>query len=287
MVKRAFALVMLAVLAGTVVYLWKYRPPVPESMGAAAHGVADDARGLASQAREKLGEVGEELGEARITASVKTALELNRTLRPYSIDVSTERGVVTLQGHVDGEETRARAEAVALAVPDVVRVVNHLLASSGPGRAAAPPVAGRTLGESLDDRTLEVRVKLALSLNRELRGSDLVVQAYRREVTVFGEAVSLAQREAALRTIRETDSVQGVVDRIQVGPVAERAAAAQRALRSNPNLKAFDLEVHEEAGRLVLHGRVRTPAEKELAELLAREGAAAPVVNAVEVSGLS
>jgi osmotically-inducible protein OsmY len=188
-------------------------------VGAAAHGVAEEARGLATQARDKLGEVGQELEEAKITASVKTALGLNRTLHPYSIEVSTEKGVVTLRGRVDGEEARARAEAVALAVPDVVRVVNQLEATSGAG-PAAQAAAGRTLGESLDDHSLEVRVRLALSLNRELKGSDLAVQAYRREVTLVGEVVSPAQHEAALRTARETDSVQGVIDRIQVRPIA-------------------------------------------------------------------
>lgn len=63
----------------------------------------------------------------------------------------------------------------------------------------------------------------------------------------------------------------------------ERAAAAQRALRSNANVARFDLAVRQEGERLVLRGHVGTLAEKDLAGMLAREGAGAPLDNLVEV----
>jgi len=202
-----------------------------------------------------------------------------------------------LRGRVEGEALRTRAEGVAAEVPGVTRVINQLEAAAG----AAPLPAGRSLGESVDDHTLEIQVKLALSLTKELKGSDVTVQVYRREVTLGGEVASPTQRQLALQTARDTASVTSVVDHIQVRGTpgagrtgatavvpagasnAERAAAAQRALQANPNLTGFDLRVREEGGRLVLHGQVRTPAEKDLAGLLAREGAGVPVENAVEV----
>jgi hypothetical protein len=63
----------------------------------------------------------------------------------------------------------------------------------------------------------------------------------------------------------------------------ERAAAAQRALRSNANVARFDLAVRQEGERLVLRGHVGTLAEKDLAGMLAREGAGVPLDNLVEV----
>jgi hypothetical protein len=63
----------------------------------------------------------------------------------------------------------------------------------------------------------------------------------------------------------------------------ERAAAARRALRSNANVARFDLAVRQEGDRLVLRGRVGTLAEKDLAGMLAREGAGVPLDNLVEV----
>jgi osmotically-inducible protein OsmY len=251
-----------------------------------AGGFVREARGFGVEAREKLSEIGHGLHDVKLKAAVKTALGLNRGLRPYSIDVSSEDGVITLRGRVDGGEERARAEALASAVPEVRRVVNQIQVMAGP-----TPVPGRTLGESLDDETLEIRVRLALSLNRELRSSDLTVQAYRREVTLGGEVGSQAQRELALETARDTTAVAGVVDRIRVRAAAtpvgvsasERAAAAQNAVHANPHLTTFDLQVREEGGRLVLRGAVRTPIEKDLAFVLAREAAGGGVDDAVEV----
>jgi hypothetical protein len=63
----------------------------------------------------------------------------------------------------------------------------------------------------------------------------------------------------------------------------ERAAGAQRALRSNANVARFDLAVRQEGDRLVLRGHVGTLAEKDLAGMLAREGAGVPLDNLVEV----
>jgi len=70
------------------------------------------------------------------------------------------------------------------------------------------------------------------------------------------------------------------------GPAAalgDRAKAAKRALAANPSLAAYDIQVREEGGHLVLSGRVKTAAEKDLAGLVAREATGAPIDNALEV----
>jgi osmotically-inducible protein OsmY len=308
MVRRSVAALVLLLLVVVGVYVWmersgSLRAPRPiagaparelRELGAEAKEGArefgaeakEGMRALGAEAKEKLTEAGHELRDAKLTASVKTALGLNRSLRPYSIDVSSENGVVTLRGRVNAEEERARAEAVAAAVPDVTRVVNQIQVGSGPAASS-----GRSLGERFDDEKSEVGVRLALSLNRELRGTDITVQAYRGEVTLGGEVATEAQHQQALQTARDTSSVARVVDHIRVrasvargaASAAERAAAAQRALRANPHLAGLDLQVREEGERLVLRGVVRTPIEKELAAALAREAAGGTVEDAVEV----
>jgi osmotically-inducible protein OsmY len=286
MLRRVTVALVLVAAVGLAVYAWRGRAGAAPAPAPTGQKLAGRARALGEEAREKLSEIGHELHDARVTASVRTALALNRGLRSYSIDVSSENGVVTLGGRVDGEDDRARAEALAAAVPEVTRVVNQIQVAAGPA-----PAPGRTLGETLEDQTVEARVRLALSLNRELRGTDITVQAYRRQVTLGGEVGTDAQREEALQTARDTVSVAGVVDRIQVRAVAaragassaERAAAAQRAVNANPHLTAFRLQVHEEGDRLVLRGSVSTPVEKDLAIVLAREAAGAAVDDAVEV----
>jgi osmotically-inducible protein OsmY len=219
MLRRLFGLVVLLVIVGAAVYLWKGRPTGDLALGPSARGFGDEARALGAEARDKLGVVGHKIEDAAVTGSVKTALSLNRTLRPHAIGVSSQDGIVTLQGHVPGEGLRSRAEAVAAEVPHVVRVVNEIQVLSS--EAPAPAKAGSP-AESVDDHS--------------------------------GAAMG-----------------------------AERAAAAQRALRSNANVARFELEVRQEGERLVLRGHVGTLAEKDLAGMLAREGAGAPLDNLVEV----
>jgi hyperosmotically inducible periplasmic protein len=291
--RRLSTLVLLVAIIIVGVYLWKARPGSP-SLAESARGLDDEARDLGAQARDKLGVVGQKIEDVKVVASVKTALSLSRSLHPYSIEVGSKDGVVTLRGQVVGEPLRARAEAVAARVPDVARVVNEIVAAPG---AAPAPAGDPTLGESLDNHTLQMQVKLALSLDRELKDSEIKVDVDRHEVTLSGEVANRAQGDRALEVARDTSSVEGVVDRMLVtgaatadtspgapaaGGRAEHAAAAQRALRSNASLAGFDLHVQEEGGKLVLRGHVNTPAEKDLSGALAREGAGEPVDNLVE-----
>jgi osmotically-inducible protein OsmY len=110
-------------------------------------------------------------------------------------------------------------------------------------------------------------------------------------VTLGGEVATEAQHQEALRIARDTASVTRVVDNVRVrnaattsgGSAAERVAAAERALRANPHLSGFQLQVVADGDRLVLKGAVRTPVEKDLAVAIAREAAGGTVEDAVEV----
>jgi osmotically-inducible protein OsmY len=230
--------------------------------------------------------LGAGLEDAKTTAAVKAAVSLNRGLRPHGLAVSTERGVVTLRGTVPEDALRTTAERVAASVPDVRQVVNQIEVS--PSAARVVP-ADRTLGETVDDRSLEVQVRLALSLNRALRNAGIRVEAYRRAVTLSGRVERPELRSEAVGIARETDGVLEVIDRIEADGAAADAGAAdarasvERALRANKNLATYRLEVREENGRLVLRGHVRTDAEKDLAAALAREAARKPVENGLDV----
>lgn len=274
MLRRLAALIVILALLGGGLYYWKSR-----ETGAAP---------------VRLLEVGKRLADARITGEVVGALHLNRNLAPWAIDVGTEEGVVTLRGDVPREELRATAERVAAAVPDVRQVVNHLRVNP----AAAPPsTPERTLGESLDDHALELRVRLALSLNRELKGTEIGVRSFRREITLEGEVATPRQRQLAVEVARETMGVGSIRDELRVRPASatdggagagpgaptDRRSAVRQALAANSSLKPYVIDVREEGGALVLVGRVRTGAERDLAGLLARDAAGGPVKNALEI----
>jgi len=116
---------------------------------------------------------------------------------------------------------------------------------------------------------------------------------------------SEAQRQTALQIAQQTPQVSAVKDALAVaggagagsappsaspasasaraGASADPAHAAQTALATNPNLAGFVLKAQMVAGRLVLTGRVRTGAEKDLAGVVARDAASAAVENNVIV----
>lgn len=237
---------------------------------------------------ESLGQVGQTLRDTALKGSVKAALELDRDVKPFPISIEVERGVVTLRGEVPEAALRQRAEDVAAAVPDVRQVVNHLEIDA---ELAVPGDSGRSLGESLDDKKLEVQVRMAFSLRRELKGTDIEVSAYRRQVILSGEVAADSQRRLALDVARQTGGVEAVADRIRVrgaeaaeAEAADPRAAVERALTANANLAPYKIRVRLERGRIVLEGRVRNGAEKDLAGLLARDAAGGPIENAIVVA---
>jgi len=289
-VTRFLALIVLVGLLLAGLYYWR-------QSDAGARATATDGLGNVG---DRIGQVGQSVGnrlrDTKVTGQVKAALELNRTLQPYSFTVDTDNEVVVLRGEVPTEELRLTAERVAASVPDVKQVRNEIRTGGNP----TPEGAGsRSVGESFDDRALEAKVNTAFSLNRDMKGSDIKVSAFKREVTLTGTVTGEPQRQAALALARDTAGVTGVRDQIAGSPgasgsaaaaatpgaesLSERARAAHAALAANQSLARYGLTVREERGRLLLAGRVRTAAEKDLAALLARDAAGIPVENSVTI----
>lgn len=67
---------------------------------------------------------GTQVDDAAITAAVKAKLAADGDINPFNIDVDTNEGVVTLQGRVDKEEARSKAEQLARETDGVSRVIN-------------------------------------------------------------------------------------------------------------------------------------------------------------------
>ena len=264
MLSRLFALLVLVVLIGGGLYYWR--------LGTA---------GL--PAPQSLDELGTRIQDVTITGSVKAALALNRKLAPYEIDVEAAEGTVTLLGTVPTGDLRELAGSVAGAVPDVRAVANALRVA---GDSATPSDSERTLGENLDDQKLAVQVRLAFSLNRGLKGTEIDVESFRREVTLSGTVDRPEQRPLAVGIARDVPDVSSVRDRIRLRGEDEPGPAerARRAIAASPHLEAGAIEVREDGGHLVLTGRVDTGAERELAGLLARDAADRPVDNRLETA---
>lgn len=76
------------------------------------------------------GEAGEALDDAAITAKVKAAILAEPGLRVLQINVDTTKGVTTLSGSVDSQQSSDRAKEIAGAVAGVKGVENQLVVKS-------------------------------------------------------------------------------------------------------------------------------------------------------------
>jgi hyperosmotically inducible periplasmic protein len=102
-------------------------------------GLQSAASGAAVSTARAADGVAVALSDAGITAAVKASLAADPALSALQIDVSTEGGVVRLDGPAPTEKARERAQVLALAPNGVVRVDNRLVVAPKPEAANDRP----------------------------------------------------------------------------------------------------------------------------------------------------
>lgn len=181
-----FMVVLLAVLGGGAYYYLKLHPEkAPWKGGVAA--------------------VQQKVETAKLSTEVKAALSLRESLKGSDIDVSGEKDVITLRGKVPTAEAVKTAETIAASVPGVRQVVNFLQVDTG--AVAASDADGRSIGEKVDDEALELKVRAAFKLDRELVDAGFSVTSMRKALVLTSATATSAQKKRALVVAR---SVEGV-----------------------------------------------------------------------------
>lgn len=196
-------------------------------------------------------EVSHETDDAATTAKVKTAFALSKRVEALDIDVDTEGGTVTLSGIVRSEADKAEAGSIAADTVGVVRVDNRLAVR--PEHAmetdALPPGAEEDVAPEWEPES-EARGAL-----QEETSEDLSEQDESLELPAAGET-RMAQR-------------------------------VEQALSRTDAIETRSIVVEARGGTIHLTGRVRSRAEKLLAERLALEvEGVRDVVNELEVAAL-
>jgi osmotically-inducible protein OsmY len=158
------------------------------------------------------------------------------------------------------------------------------------GAAAEARQALDTVGQKLKETKYTGSVKAAFELNRELAPLSIDIDSTEDGVvTLKGSVPSEDLKALAGRVAASVPGVTQVNSQLVVGaapaPAAggDRVGRVQQALHANSSLSAYAITVREEGGRVVLSGRVRTAAEKDLAGLLARDAAGGTVDNKLSV----
>jgi osmotically-inducible protein OsmY len=185
-----FVLVVLALLGGAAFYYLKVNPEKAPWKG-----------GMAS--------VQEKVETVKLGAEVKAALSLRESLKGLDLSVSAEKDVITLRGRVPSAEVSKAVEAVAASVPGVRQVVNFLEIDKTAGTRSEDN-DDRTIGERVDDEALELKVRAAFRLDKDLASAGFEVKAMRRAIRLSSASASGEQKKRALEVARSIDGVASV-----------------------------------------------------------------------------
>jgi hyperosmotically inducible protein len=86
----------------------------------------DTDHDTSSSVKQEVDKIGDEAKDAAITTSVKMKLAADDKVKASTIDVDTENGVVTLNGHVESKAEESRAIKIAKSVDNVRSVKSNL-----------------------------------------------------------------------------------------------------------------------------------------------------------------
>ena len=193
--------------------------------------------------------------DKQLDSRIEQRIHKDPSLKKHNIDISVDKGVVTLTGTVATEAESAKAKQLAT-VPGVTRVDNKIivdLASAQTTTGTAGTIKEKTKegaektkegAEKVADKTKEGASKVAdktkegLSKTGEvitdgwitsrvhskfvgedlLKGSDINVDTNDHVVTLKGTVMSAAGRARAVEQAKEVEGVHRVVDRLTIGP---------------------------------------------------------------------
>lgn len=150
--------------------------------------------------------------DAWVAGKVETTLLLNDNLNSFSIETHVVKGVVTLRGDVDTSVERALAEELIMSLYGVKDVNNRIeIADQDDGDTVLEEA------QSELDAKVETVVKTRLLLEASVRGLAIDVNARNGIVTLKGFVNNHLERELALAITRNTNDVNGIIDKLVIG----------------------------------------------------------------------
>ncbi|MFP4012556.1 MAG: BON domain-containing protein [Chitinispirillaceae bacterium] len=178
--------------------------------------------------------------DEEIRRLVLDQLEWDGRLGNSRIEVEVQSGQVTLQGRVNSFTARQAAEADALQVPEVVRVIDQLVIEY-PGGA-----------EAVSDEDVRTSILNRLLWNPNISVSDIDVRVEKGNVTLGGTVDGYWKRIRAEEIAYDTKGVVRVHNELTVVPSGEYsdreiAENIMSALHrgAKVNVEQFELEVED------------------------------------------
>jgi len=197
--------------------------------------------------------------DTHIRDDVQRELFYTRQLNAARIGVSVEDGVVTLTGVVEGYDQKSAAIHAAERVAGT-RAVACALEIRSPG----PHVP--------TDSGLANRVANVLAWNTPVPQDRIRICVENGWITLEGAVDTASQKDLAACAVEEVTGVKGVRNLIAVNPslgAGQIKEHIEAALHRSRSVEDRNILVEAKDDKVVLHGEVRSSAEREEAERIA------------------
>ena len=198
-----------------------------------------------------------DIADGDITERLKQELTFDPAVPVDDINVSTDKGIVTISGNVSSLLAKERATMVAETLRGVRSVINLIKVQPRVDRSAA------ILGQSVETALLydAATESYEIDVNADDNG----------RVTMTGTVDSWAERELAETVAKSVSGVTSINNQIIVKPKAERADTdilpeIQKRLRMDALVDDALIDVRVNNGEVKLSGIVGSAAEKRRAE---------------------
>lgn len=222
----------------------------------------------------------ESVSDSAITARIETTYTFNEHLNPFNINTTTDAGVVTLQGAVANDVQKDLAEEIAMSVNGVNSVNNELIVM--PEDEPEPPY--RSFRTKIDDKTTTASVRTRLMYRKTLRDQKIQVKTIAGVTTLTGLVDSDFHKEQAEYVAFQTKGVERVDNQLIVRSKEDLSTPraigrdgsdefvekrVEKSIMFNRHLSIRKVDVEVDDGVCFLTGKVNSPEERALAEVIA------------------
>ncbi|MFP4059303.1 MAG: BON domain-containing protein [Bacteroidales bacterium] len=197
------------------------------------------------------------VNDSTITEAINRELKVDEQVASTNIEVTTENGIVLLDGTVNNLLAKNRAREIALMVKGVKGVLNQIDVAL----------------QHVNDREIEERINRKLRENEAVEFFEITASSDEGDVELTGAVNSWQEKEIANDIAMGTRGVKSVANNISfVYEEGSRTPEGIKAdikyrFRSDPLLDDANIEITVENSTVILEGSVGSAWEKDKAEV--------------------
>jgi len=164
------------------------------------------------------GDASDESSDAWLIAKVKTTLLFHRNVSTTKTEVSSENGIVTLNGEADSKVQKDLTAEYVKDVDGVKTVKNDMTVSTVAMKPEKKTMGEKidAIGESIDDASITALVKTTLLYHRSTSGFSTTVETTKGIVSLGGKAASTAEKDLATKIVSDVYGVDKVINNMTI-----------------------------------------------------------------------